>query len=210
MPDHKVHACSALPGALARPDWRPGGDFSADSLRLGQKYNLQRIRRHLRLVHGWGVVCGLNIVSAQHEWDLFLCPGYGIGPCGDEILVPSRYRFSLSDYLWTRPIGIPARRVWIAVEASELAEDYATAPDSACGCGCDDDPEKPSRLADGFRIVVSWQPFRFPQTDFDICSRGIPPCPLCPETCALPLAVVTLPSVYEPVLDSAINEGENF
>lgn len=99
-------------GALARPDWWAGSELSASDLRLEQKYFLQRLRRDRRLVHGWGVVCGLNVVSANDTslnrgWELLVCPGYGVGPCGDEILVETPFPFNLSDYLWTRPRGQP-------------------------------------------------------------------------------------------------------
>jgi hypothetical protein len=207
MPDNPCHA---LPGALARPDWQPGGEFTAAALRLEQKYRIQRLRRHLRLVHGWGIVCGLTVVSANREWELCVCPGYGIGPCGDEILVSARYCFNLADYLWTRPVGVPARRVWIGIEARENQEDWETAPSSSCGCGCSGSDAEASRSIDGFRIVVAWKPFVFAGRSFDVCKGGTPPCPPCPETCALPLAVVTLPSAFDPILGSAIGPLEDF
>jgi hypothetical protein len=202
------------PGALARPDWRAGGEFTAGDLRLEQKYQLQRLRRHLRLVHGWGVVCGLNVVSAsaddQDGWNLFICPGYGIGPCGDEIVVPKRYGFNLSDFLWTQPVGVAANRAWILIEASATASAYESAPEAECGCGCNDGREQPSRLSDGFKVVVSWSLPLMYRGGFDVCGGGTPPCPPCPEICALPLACVLLPASNQAITNSAIdNLGGN-
>jgi len=56
MPDQPVDVTAGPPGALARPDWKPGAEFPAADLRLDQSYVLQRQRPHLRLVHVWGIV----------------------------------------------------------------------------------------------------------------------------------------------------------
>jgi|SRR5271166_5137835 len=208
MPNQKTPATAVGPaGALARPDWRAGGELTAPELRLEQKYRRQRIRRHLRLAHGWGVVCGLNVVAANggEGWDLVICPGYGIGPCGDEIVAPSQVRFNLRDFLWTRPIGVSGRRAWIAIEAAEIPSAYQSAPGAACGCDCGDPGEETSRLAEGLEVVVSWAPPVLPQRGFDICRGGAPACPECPESCALPLASVVLPGLDELIDNSAID-----
>lgn len=183
------------PGALARPDWRPGGSFAASELRLGHGYQLQRLRRHLRLVHGWGVVCGLNVVAANDPegWGLLICPGYGIGPCGDEILLQHQYRFDLRDYLWTRPVGGHGQCAWIGIEAGEAPASYQSAPPAACCCCCADQRVVISRLVDECRVVVSWTRPIFTPGGFDICSGAVPFCPECPPSCALPLASVVLP-----------------
>jgi len=190
------------------PDWRAGGELTAGELRLEQKYELQRLRRHLRLVHGWGAVCGLNVVPAGRGWELFVCPGYGIGPCGDEIVVPRRYRFNLADYLWTRPVGAQNRRVWIAVESAEEPTAYEAAPGEECGCGCSGSGDKTSRLSDTFQIVTLWTPPLSYRDGFDLCSGATPRCPPCPDNCALPLASVVLPLLNEPILASAIDNLE--
>ena len=209
MPGQKFQPVAmGPPGALARPDWQPGAEFTAADLRLDQRYKQQRIRRHLRLVHGWGVVCGLTVVAAGENWYLFVCPGYGIGPCGDEIVVLTPYRFNVHDYLWTRPQGGNVGNiVWIAIEAIESPEGVAAPP---CGCGCNpcncsQTSEQAVRIADGFRIVVSWTPPILYQGNFDVCSGGNPVCPPCPETCALTLARVSLPRSNRAILNSAID-----
>jgi hypothetical protein len=209
MPERKILAAAlGPPGALARPDWRGGGEFTAGDLCLEQKYFLQRWRRHLRLVHGWGVVCGLDVAAAGC-WDLFVCPGYGIGPCGDEILVHRRFRFDLRDYLWTQPVGVTANRAWIAIEASEDPSAHESASGPECGCGCGDSRESVSRFADGFRIVVSWIAPRLPSGGgFDFCGGGTPQCLACPDTCALPLASVFLPRPNQAILSSDIFNAE--
>ena len=100
------------PGALARPDWQVGGELTASALELELAYFRQRIRRHLRVIHGWGIICGLNVVPNAHlgGWNLFICPGYGIGPCGDEVFLLKALPFNLRDYLWMRPANSESDR----------------------------------------------------------------------------------------------------
>jgi hypothetical protein len=195
VPDQPPEAGAGPPGALARPDWQPGGELTAADLRLGQQYRLQRLRRHLRLVHGWGIVCGLNVVSAAdpaNPWSLFLCPGYGIGPCGDEIMVARRFTFNLADYAWTLPLGETITQIWIAVEAEEIPNSLE--PQPPCGCGCGEPRYVPSRLGDGFRIALYWTAPAANAGFFDFCSGAAPPCPACPEACGLIVARIALPS----------------
>lgn len=205
MPNHKA---LGPPGALARPDWRAGSELTAGELRLEQKYQAQRIRRHLRLVHGWGIVCGLNVVPAGVGWELLVCPGYGVGPCGDEILVPVRFRFNLHDYLWMRPVGAQSRRVCVAIEAAEEPVAWEPAPEAECGCSCAGEGEKVSLIADAFRIVTLWTPPLFNHGGFNLCSDAAPRCPPCPDTCALPLALIALPPLNEPIVASEIDNLE--
>jgi len=184
------------PGALAVPDWRAGSALTAQGLRLEQQYQLQRLRRHLRLVHGWGVICGLNVVSAgdRDGVEFIVCPGYGIGPCGDEIIVTESYQFNLRDYLWTKPLHHTVDLIWIGIEPSAEAVAWRPAPPAPCGCDCDDAREEVARLADGFRVVVWWAEPVFPVSQSDFCSGATAPCTACPETCGLPLASIALPS----------------
>ena len=185
----------ATPGALVRPTWQAGEGLTAGALCLEQRYRLQRLRRHLRLVHGWGVVCGLTLVEANDgvAGDLIVCPGYGIGPCGDEILLDTLLRFNLNEYCWTRPLRVHTERAWIGLEATLEQAAYAEGigPACGCGCGCDyADGLQVSRWVDAVKVVVSWTPPPSAPTGFDICGRDAPPFPECPGSCALPIGSV--------------------
>jgi len=184
------------------PDWRPGGELTASELSLEAAYEEQRIRRHLRLVHGWGVVCGLNVVSAGKGWDLYICPGYGISPCGDEIVVPARYGFNLRDYLWTQPLGeFMGNVAWIGIEAG--GSSHAEAAANCSGSG-DCTSETPAGDDAALRVVVSWARRSGFERPFDICSGMTPTCPPCPPACELLLAAVTLPAANRDILNSLI------
>jgi hypothetical protein len=186
------------PGALSRPDWKPHGECTASDLGLEQKYFLQRARRHLRQLHGWGVVCGLNVVPVPGSsgWEFTVCPGYGISPCGDEILVGSPFLVNLRDFLWTRPLDVDSRRIWLQIEACETPSAWRSAAPAPCGCGCGGPARYASRFADGFRIVIAWTEPPASGSVYQLCSGATPPCPVCPESCGLTLASVLLPSLH--------------
>jgi hypothetical protein len=218
-------ALVAPPGALPRPNWETGGTLTAGEIALEKNYLVQRLRRHLRTVHGWGIVCGLNVVPALElgGWNLFICPGYGIGPCGDEIYLRNAFAFDLRDYLWMQPANAQGHRVWISIEggALEVPSEPQHPNESYGGCGCG----RPCRCGGGcrsdcgghgtyacaegmfeslsprdrFRIMVSWSAPAIVLLEFDLCSEDVPLCPPCPDTCALPLASVLLPALSAPI-----------
>src|SRR5262245_36447921 len=85
--------------------------LTADPLRGEQEHRRQRLRRHLRLLHGWGVVCGLRVVPAgdpDHPWAVVVCPGYAIGPHGDEILVERAVSVDVHESAWKAPALHPS------------------------------------------------------------------------------------------------------
>jgi DNA-binding beta-propeller fold protein YncE len=139
-----------------------------------QTYLIDKLRHHNRLLHGWGVVCGLRV--KQHATpgcrDRFLCiePGTALDCCGHEIIVREEECFDLS--------LIPAFK--------ELEESGSSDPDSGgethtlqiclryreCGtepipvlydeCGCDDTRCLPNRILESFDLDVKVDP---PVTD---------------------------------------------
>src|SRR5882724_4198996 len=89
-----------------RPHYTTGNLLSARDLNDEQEYRLRKLRRHDRMVHGSGVVCGLSVYAAprkKHPWSVGICPGYAVTPCGDEIEVPMRVVVDIRDFLWSRP-----------------------------------------------------------------------------------------------------------
>jgi hypothetical protein len=182
------------PGALAMPDWQAESPLTAAELNLEQGYFLQRARRHLRLVHGWGVVCGLKVVpvAGSGGWEFLVCPGYGVGPCGDELLLNRQLGFNLRDFLWTRPLDADLEQAWVQLEVVEVPSAYQAGVTSGCGCGCDESMEA-SGLADVPRITIAWsQPPTFVAGN-TLCSGNPLACPGCPESCALTLGSIALP-----------------
>lgn len=103
-------------GVIERPCYYPGQLLTPAELTLEQQYFRDKMRRHNRLLHGWGVVCGAAVCLVHDEpardsrragyqmapaqatsdgpaqwkpkpWKVRVSPGYILGPYGDEILI---------------------------------------------------------------------------------------------------------------------------
>jgi hypothetical protein len=59
-------------------------------------------RLHNRHLHGWGVVCGLEVVCGVCEPDqrhVIVKPGYALSPCGNDIVVCRQERVDICDLI---------------------------------------------------------------------------------------------------------------
>lgn len=77
--------------------------ITADDMLKEQEYFRQKLRRHNRYLHGWGVVCGCEVVASPLEegdkhqpWRVQVSPGYVITSQGDEIEIPTEVYFDLA------------------------------------------------------------------------------------------------------------------
>lgn len=88
-----------------RPRYFPRQLITPDDLTLEQEYFRNKLRRHNRMLHGWGVVCGAKVCPAPvttgaagdpsgastqssfQPWLVAVSSGYILGPYGDEIIV---------------------------------------------------------------------------------------------------------------------------
>lgn len=191
--------------APARADFRAGRYLRAADLQLEQAYRLERARRHNRLLHEWGIVCGLWVAAAAEParpWALYVCPGFAIGPYGDEIEVRERTLVNVRDFLWAKPPEgkLELRRAFVAIRYRELPRRLAALPSTPCAC---DHPEyAASRVADGFELAALWTPpkVRVPQ---GICERTARLCPECPESGWIVLARVLLPAAASQLITQA-------
>jgi hypothetical protein len=78
---------TAQKSGLLRPKFFERQQLSANDLNAVIDYIRQRDRRHNRYLHGWGVVCGLQIVRGGSPWEIAVQPGYALSPSGEEIFV---------------------------------------------------------------------------------------------------------------------------
>lgn len=60
-----------------------------------QSYWLAKSRLHNRFLHGWGVVCGMQVVCSDCDGWVTVKPGYAIDPCGNDIIVCSEQPFNV-------------------------------------------------------------------------------------------------------------------
>lgn len=194
-------------GALKRPAYQAGHYLSADDLATWQRYRLQRLRRHRRYLHGWGVVCGLLVVPAEESarpWAVRVCPGYAIGPHGDEIEVASPVVLDIRDYLWQQPLKDAGKLKTAFIGLRYAEQQLRSIPSNSKTCGCDETLYKTSRIRDGFRLDVLWQSHWTTELEsFNICERKSAPCPDCPDSPYLLLACVQLPASESEPLTAA-------
>jgi hypothetical protein len=69
--------------------------LTEDDLRSEQEYVLAKNRLHNRFLHGWGVVCGLELGCGDCPGYVTVRPGYAIDPCGNDVVVPCRQQFDV-------------------------------------------------------------------------------------------------------------------
>src|SRR5215467_13182077 len=96
-PRTKLDPCMHEIG-LERVRFFPRQLIGAEDLRLEQEYFRQKLRRHNRFLHGWGVVCGCEVKpapTAEKPWRVRICPGYVLTPQGDEVMIGSEALFDL-------------------------------------------------------------------------------------------------------------------
>ena len=177
-----------------RPLLAAGERLTAAHLRGEQEHRRQRLRRHLRLLHGSGVVCGLAVVpagDADHPWAVIVCPGFAIGPHGDEIVLPRAVTLDLLESLWKAPIAEPDR-AYVAVRYTAAERLPASVTPDACGCSCREPTEQATRVRDCFAVTVLWQRPPAPPALPDLC-RPVGHACRCEDDAHVVLACIDLP-----------------
>lgn len=141
----------------------------ADDLTQDQLYFREKSRRHNRMLHGWGIVCGARVRKGDGPCEVVVESGYILGPYGDEIVIDTDVVIDVcsedldgnvaspcgpvdpwcSDVRVDRPAGQP---LYLAVAYAECLSRPVRAVSD--GCGCDESACEYSRVRDSFRIVV--------------------------------------------------------
>lgn len=83
----------APPRPLQRVHFFAGQLLTAEDLRAEQEYVLERLRRHNRWLHGWGVVAGLEL--AVDDERVVVEAGLALDCRGNEIVVEDRTTLAL-------------------------------------------------------------------------------------------------------------------
>ncbi len=145
--------------------------LTADDMATEQEYFREKMRRHNRYLHGWGVVCGCAVEQVQEakNWTVRVCPGYVVSPQGDDIHIDRCIDVDLTLGALNPPCTVrPAcppqgdmpgsderfRRAYIAVRYAEcFSRPVKVHP---AGCGCDETSCEYSRVRESFEIKVLW------------------------------------------------------
>lgn len=96
--------------SLERARYFIGKVMSVEDLQQEQSYLLNRMRRHNRFLHGWGVVAGLE-VSISKGNEVVVAAGLAIDCAGNEIAVPEPVRV---------PICATDGTLYVAIRYQEL------------------------------------------------------------------------------------------
>jgi hypothetical protein len=100
-PQPAVHppqcCCPACVGleCLDRTRYFSGQLLTEADLNNEQSYWLAKSRIHNRFLHGWGVVCGMQVVCSECDGWVTVKPGYAVDPCGNDIIVCSEQPFNV-------------------------------------------------------------------------------------------------------------------
>jgi hypothetical protein len=83
------HPCTTACATLTRPHFFAGQLLDAAMLQAEQDYHRDKLRRHNRTLHGFGIVSGLGVhiepTSDPGGGRIIVDPGYAIDGCGEEI-----------------------------------------------------------------------------------------------------------------------------
>lgn len=230
MPTETVNDCTQLDSTLLeRVNYFPRQLLTADDMTADQQYFIAKMRRHNRYLHGWGVVCGLQVTVAPTNlspWQVVISPGYALGPYGDEIYVPNQVLLDLAQCgpgastdpcdpgaLLQTGTAKTGSVIYIAIRYEEcFSRPVKVLPG---GCGCADSACEPSRISDSYEIEClgdlppSAQPDPQGPSMCDIINgRALAQCPPCPTDPWVVLAQVKLPAAAGTVLaQSAIDNA---
>lgn len=165
----------AAPGpASQRPRYFPRQVVTPTELNLANQYFMERMRRHNRMLHGWGVVCGALVCraaaadgSGPDPWKISISPGYVLDPLGNEIAIDEHCVLDVRTEGVTVMPDDPAGEIddpwcadapaasrtgtqWVAVRYEEgLTRPVRIEPS---GCGCSGTACEYSRWHDGYRV----------------------------------------------------------
>jgi Chitobiase/beta-hexosaminidase C-terminal domain len=211
---------------LERVRFFPGQLLTADDMSVSAEWVLEKLRRHNRYLHGWGIVCGCDVTppaGADTPWLVHICPGYLVTPQGNEILISSEATFDVAGCVLSsadpcamaRPCPPITRRaagtsqvVYLAVRYVECdARPVRVAP---VGCGCGDAQCDYSRVREAYEFCcLDTPPSSAGQKVYGcdhLCRGDVLACPDCPADGWVVLATITLPAST----GTAITMGTNW
>ncbi|HKP51312.1 MAG TPA: hypothetical protein VJ183_01525 [Chloroflexia bacterium] len=94
-------ACPECGGlqCLCRPRFFAGQLLTEEDLNRLDHYVVEKNKLHNRYLHGWGVVCGLEVVCHPCDDKVIVRPGYALSPCGEDIVVCNEVTVAVCDLI---------------------------------------------------------------------------------------------------------------
>ncbi len=160
------HTQTAKPSLNERPRYFARQLVTPDDMTLEQDYFRARLRRHNRYLHGWGVVCGAEVVESTKPWKVIVKPGYVLGPYGDEIFIEHDQCIDVrkrcvtpetpddEECIEANPVAadVDDEDQWLAIRYIEKKTRLVKVP--LGGCGCEDSSCEHTRFQDAYEICV--------------------------------------------------------
>jgi len=94
----RCSACGELE-CLCRPRYFAGQLLTEDDLNRLDRYIVEKNKLHNRYLHGWGVVCGLEVFCHPCPGEVTVKAGYALSPCGEDIIVCHDDRVNVCDLI---------------------------------------------------------------------------------------------------------------
>lgn len=158
---------------LERPRYFDRQIITSTEMNLASQYLRDCQRRHNRLLHGWGVVCGARVCPVIEDgevlpWVVEVGGGYILAPHGEEIVIdcPRRYDLRTGSTSgvtgdscaqppdpWCSDVYTPRDAkgcLYVAVRYREFPSRPVRVP--LIGCGCEESQCEYSRVRDGYEI----------------------------------------------------------
>jgi outer membrane protein OmpA-like peptidoglycan-associated protein len=211
--------CTCCEGPVEHLRYFPRQLLTADDMRSEQAYVREKLRRHNRYLHGWGVVCGCIVepVANAKGWQVRVCPGYAVSIQGDEISIDECITVDLKTGAHEQPCSVrwpcppvgemPGGRgvnvtAYVAVRYAEcFSRPVRVHP---AGCGCDETGCEYSRVRDSFELKVLWTLPKSHTREPIQSTGGVPPCPSCADDPWVILATITLPKDESTSIDDSM------
>ena len=144
-------ACGGLE-CLCRPRFFAGQLLTEEDLNRLDHYIVAKQKLHNRYLHGWGVVCGLDVVcDVCGKGSVIVRSGYALAPCGEDVIVCKDSRVPVCELIDAcrevtdpdclaptidRGCDDPVQQ-WILAICYDETPSRGVAPlKSSCGCGC--------------------------------------------------------------------------
>ncbi len=206
--------CQSGSAGLERTRYFARQLLTPDDMTQEQDYLRARLRRHNRLIHGWGVVCGCGVRPKAADWTVTVEPGYVLGPQGDEILVDTCVDVDISRQAldgnaasscadavdpWCSGVRVDRRagdRLYVAVAYAECPSRPVRV--QPAGCGCDGGACEYSRVREGYvvrvldRLPESYAHMSPPHSPLTCPKGGVRACPDCVNNPWVILATIVL------------------
>ncbi len=149
----RMKKCGVLE-SFERNNYFFGKLLTAKDFEDEQNYFVNKQRLINRLLHGVGVVCGLEISKATKAGCILLSEGFALDRFGREIIVPNEMVLDLNSKYQVEDVG-KKRKLYVYVSYFENKTKAVPAVTSTVE-STGQDQTMPSRILESFKVDIDW------------------------------------------------------